>query len=118
MAETRGARWRTTSFTNFPTEPGIRGGGCTERAKNSKNSMKHRKDSEADRPAIINTYAVQSKGTTEVYHRPERSLRQNLAARILALWSVALGGLLIAALALFGAASTEGGKEYVYDDKH
>ena len=52
--------------------------------------MKHRKDSEADRPAVPDTAAMQSEGKTEVHHRPERSLQQNLAAGVIAL-VVAMG---------------------------
>jgi MFS family permease len=52
--------------------------------------MKHRKDSEADRLAVTNTTAMQSRWSTAVRHRSERSLRQNVVAGILAL-VVALG---------------------------
>jgi MFS family permease len=47
--------------------------------------MKHRKDSEADRTAVTNTAAMQGKWSTEIRHRSERSLRQNVVAGILAL---------------------------------
>jgi MFS family permease len=52
--------------------------------------MKHRKDSEANRLAVADTAAMQSEETTEVHHRPERSLWQSLAAGVIAL-VVAMG---------------------------
>jgi hypothetical protein len=76
---------RTAPFINFPTERELRGEGCSEGAKKSKNLMKYRKDSEAGRLAVLDTAAMQSEGTMGVHHRPERSLRQSLAAGVIAL---------------------------------
>ena len=81
---------RMAPFINFPTEREIRGEDCSERAKKSKNLMKYRKDSEAGRLAVPDTAAMQSEGTMEVHHRPERSLRQSLDAGAIAL-VVAIG---------------------------